>query len=281
MMAGSPPEENATTVEDMIGWASELLWLQGEVGLLKEWGPEHLSNLFVFQAERPQRERDLVTADLDLMGVLGLAVADDARERWLDRRLKQHGALHKELPAALDGRARSRGIMDERFRSLSVKGKLMAIMGADLPRTPDLPKFRVFLIVVMATGPGTTRKTIDLHLPWSLSFIAFQAILRDQTARPARLCGRDGGYTLHDGPWQYQLVDRASQPVGMCPVNMTSERDFRDMVRQLRSKDRPCALVWHVRRARARVEHAALIVSREQFGSCWLSFRSTMLHHTA
>ncbi|KAI9852267.1 MAG: hypothetical protein M1838_001309 [Thelocarpon superellum] len=239
--------DGPATVEQVIGWAMELLELQSDVGLGTDWPSDYLTRNFSIVADPPTTARAPVTLDRDLMTALGSAIADHTREKWLSKTLSRHTSMyHKAVPDALNDQARALGLMDEAFAVLGVKAKLIRVMEAKLP--PRMPKatFKVYLITAVDGHQDGDSALSELYLPLAASFVDLQATLRDRTAYSARLHGHDGGYSLQDGPFKYHLVSKDNTVVGDRPGELANTAQFEKMVRLLRRSDTPCAAIWHV-----------------------------------
>ncbi|KAI9813948.1 MAG: hypothetical protein M1832_006033 [Thelocarpon impressellum] len=194
--------------------------------------------MFILSAVDGQENQDeLVASDADLMSALDCAVEDAEREDWLDRVLWEHRDMFPAVDVALTSRINS-----DKAKELGLRQKLVMALEADLPMADPAPMFKIYLVTIDTSGDAA--QYTGMWLSWKTSFARFLGVLRDGTAPSARLAGHDGGYTLRDGPWTYQVITEQNK-TATSKVVLADEHGYRSMLRQLRCKGTPVAAVMH------------------------------------
>ena len=238
--------DGPATVDEVLAWLLEQLALQGAVGLSTNWRPGHFSSMFSVSANDLDTFSEFPNNGADLTTGLGGAIRDHSRESWLGEVTTQHRALFPKVVTLVESKLLAHGIAREKFRKLNPRDKLIMLAEANLPKAPNLPTITLYL-VVSKDVEGDANESKPLAFPRDVTFVHFQAVLRDLTDDSAIRAGRTSGYTLLDGPWRYQLLGRDKDIVpGLPKFEIADEADFRQMIRQLSDKDTPSACIYHV-----------------------------------
>ncbi len=102
-------------------------------------------------------------------------------------------------------------------------------------RQPE-DEFRISLSKLARKQPGNLVKVL-LHFSYGTSFDSFLSILKDETA----LQKENGGFTLEDGPWRYNIILNGKIRGFWC--SLKDERSFDDLLHKLRASEGEAVMI--------------------------------------
>ncbi|KAI9843611.1 MAG: hypothetical protein M1837_006193 [Sclerophora amabilis] len=245
------------TAEDLIDWATEHSVLQGKAGLSETSSMEHFSSMFSMAAfPEEQSEAAPFANSLDLSSILGRCIGDSEREKWLEKVMKQNKGLSGQVYILLKGRLEALGVPREESEGHSIMSNIVRLVEARNPHVVDRQTFKIYLMV--AGDPwGDTKEKLRLNFPWDVHFGHFQAVLKDLSLKVAgsargtsRAEDQNGNResSVGHGPWIYRLLDQKMQLTAEAQqVELKDVDGFKTLLRALRKKESPSAVIWHVR----------------------------------
>ena len=224
--------------DDVIRWATESLLLQGAAGLSTEWEDEYLNTLITWDIDDSVCQGSIDAPGPDLMDALNSTVRSAEREDWLDEALRANNHMFNDADAILTDR-----LGPDRAKGLDIRSKLVVLINDGLPVKVKPAHFVARLVVENPSGKGFDEHVVRIGFTDSL--FRFLGILGDCTAYAASMSGHDGGYTLSDGPWLYQLLDHTGKP-GTAAIRIRGEVSYAAMVRRLRDPKWSSVALIHV-----------------------------------